>query len=319
MTFFPFFFGLLLMTTAGPTLAASNADNAGGLLITDFTADSPDLGWFVVNDNVMGGRSDGDFQQQQGELGFTGRTNTNGGGFSSIRTRPMQLDLSQYGGIRLRVLGDGRRYTWRLTTNARWRGRQVSYWADFDTRNGTWATVDIPFSSFIPQFRGYRLDGPDLDSGNITGMGLMIYDKEDGPFSLQLASVRAYPAKAVFSLADYQWKNRVLVVSAQADGDEMLAQQRNELSATSADFAERDMVLVTLLDDAVSTAADRELSHEEARKARSELGIASGSFSLRLIGKDGSVKLSRERAVPMTEIYALIDSMPMRQRETSGG
>lgn len=179
------------MTLVVPPEGAA-ATPANEILLTDFTSTSTDFGWYVVNDNVMGGRSEGDFSLQQGELHFTGKTNTNGGGFSSIRTSPMVLDLSSNAGIRLRVQGDGRRYTWRLTTDARWRGRQVSYWADFETQDGTWTTVDIPFGRFIPKFRGYRLDGPALDSGQITGMGLMIYDDQDGPFELRMRAVYAY-------------------------------------------------------------------------------------------------------------------------------
>lgn len=286
-------------------------------MLTDFTPESSDLGWYVVNDNVMGGRSEGDFEQAQGELSFTGHTNTNGGGFSSIRTKPMQLDLSNHVGIQLNVKGDGRRYTWRLTTDARWRGRQISYWADFDTRNGAWSTVNIPFSSFIPQYRGNQLDGPALDPKQITGMGLMIYDNQNGPFELRLASVTAYSAESPFTLAHYQWKNRVLVVSAPTEDDENLIRQRNDLALAPQDFADRDMALVTLLDNAVSTAEGRELTTEEAATARAALGVHAGSFALRLIGKDGSVKLSRDTATSMTEIYALIDTMPMRQIEKS--
>lgn len=167
-----------------------------GMLLTDFTTKSPDLGWYVLNDNVMGGRSEGGFALQDGNLLFAGNTNTNGGGFSSIRSKSMQLDLSAQSGIRLRVKGDGRRYTWRLATTARWRGREVGYWAEFQTRDGAWTTVDIPFSSFVPRFRGYRLDGPPLDTSQITGMGIMIYDKRDGPFELQVDSVHAYAGEA---------------------------------------------------------------------------------------------------------------------------
>ncbi len=186
-------FGLLLMTVPGSPTNAADSDSGHGLLLTDFSPDSADLGWYVVNDNVMGGRSEGDFDETTGELYFSGRTNTRGGGFSSIRTQPLRLDLSQHSGIRLRVKGDGRRYTWRLSTTARWRGREISYWADFETVAGEWRTVDVPFSSFVPKFRGYQLDGPTLDTKEITGMGLMIYDNLDGPFELQLASVHAIP------------------------------------------------------------------------------------------------------------------------------
>jgi NADH dehydrogenase [ubiquinone] 1 alpha subcomplex assembly factor 1 len=193
MRSFSLLLGLLLMTISGTPLNASDSQDGGSMLLTDFTPDSPDLGWYVVNDNVMGGRSEGDFRQAQDGIFFAGRTNTNGGGFSSIRTRSVRLDLSEHAGIRLHIKGDGRRYTWRLATAARWRGRPVSYWADFETRDGAWHTVDIPFSSFVPRFRGYQLNGPELDAGQITGMGLMIYDSQDGPFQLWLASVHAYP------------------------------------------------------------------------------------------------------------------------------
>ena len=186
--------GLLLVTTSAPTITSASPDPDAGLLLTDFTTESTDLGWYVVNDNVMGGRSDGEFEQKDGVLNFTGRTNTNGGGFSSIRTNPLELALADHSGIQLRVNGEGRRYMWRLTTNARWRGRPVGYWAEFPTQDGVWTTVNLPWSNFRPQYRGYRLDGPALDPGQITGMGLMIYDGLDGPFALQLASVGAYSA-----------------------------------------------------------------------------------------------------------------------------
>ena len=162
------------------------------LSITRFNSDSPDLGWYVQNDNVMGGRSEGEFNISLEQLIFSGNTNTNGGGFSSIRTEPLRLNLSGYDGIRVKIKADGRRYTWQLQTDARWRGQQVNYWADFDTLVDEVSVIDIPFTEFFPQFRGVRLDGPDLDVRQITQLGLYIYDKKDGPFELRLMSVEAY-------------------------------------------------------------------------------------------------------------------------------
>lgn len=163
-------------------------------LLTDLTPATPDFAWFVVNDNVMGGRSEGGFERDDGVLRFTGSTNTRGGGFSSIRSAPLSLDLSAFDGVRVRVKADGRRYTWRLTTDARYYGREVAYWADFETADGEWQVIDIPFAGFVPRFRGSVLDGPALNTAGITGMGLMIYDKRDGAFELQLDSVSAYAA-----------------------------------------------------------------------------------------------------------------------------
>ena len=176
------------MTTSGTPPDASN----GLLLLSDFTDDNPGPDWYVQNDNVMGGRSQGGFKVDAGELIFTGSTNTNGGGFSSIRTPRFKLDLSEYTGLRLHLKADGREYTWQLATNARNSGYPVSYWAEFDTPDGEWGVVDIPFAVFYPQFRGFKLDGPELDPGDLTEFGLYIYDKKDGPFDLRLQRIEAY-------------------------------------------------------------------------------------------------------------------------------
>ena len=174
------------------TASSQEAEIMDTLILSEFTVDSPDLGWYIQNDNVMGGQSQGRFLVASDELIFSGNTNTDGGGFSSIRTHPLQLDLSDHSGIRVKVKGDGRRYTWHLQTDARWRGRSVNYWADFNTSMDEVVSVDIPFTSFVPQFRGFKLDGPELNTRQITQLGLYIYDKNDGPFELVLLSVEAY-------------------------------------------------------------------------------------------------------------------------------
>lgn len=183
---------VFLAALVSPSPYASEPDDMDALLIAAFDPDSPDLGWYVQNDNVMGGRSQGGFVTTAGELVFSGNTNTNGGGFSSIRTQALELDLSNYSGIRVKVRADGRRYTLQLQSNALLRGRRINYWADFETVSGATHVVDIPFSSFLPRFRGFRLDGPELDTSQITEIGLYIYDKKDGPFELRLISIEAY-------------------------------------------------------------------------------------------------------------------------------
>lgn len=173
-------------------LSFSEADQLDTLPLTSFNGDSTDFGWYVQNDNVMGGKSEGGFDIAQGELFFSGNTNTDGGGFSSIRTRSLTLDLSAYTGIRVKVKADGRRYTWGVQTDARWRGRRVNYWADFETLAGETQIIDIPFTKFFPQFRGFKLDGPEIDTSQIKEFALYQYDKTDGPFAMNLISVAAY-------------------------------------------------------------------------------------------------------------------------------
>lgn len=183
----------LLVTAA---LVASGADTGGGdsLLLAEFPQSTGDLPWYPVNDGVMGGRSEGGFRLEDDALVFAGTTNTDGGGFSSIRSESRPLDLEAWDGIRLRIRGDGRTYTFRLTTAGARTGRdRISYWADFDTRE-RWEIVDVPFHRFRPRRRGRWLEGPALEPSAIDGLGLMIYDKRDGPFRLDVDWIRAYRA-----------------------------------------------------------------------------------------------------------------------------
>ena len=184
--------GLSTCLLLSQSMTAEEPDSVKPLLLAAFEQNSPDVGWYVQNDNVMGGQSEGAFSIDASELVFSGSTNTNGGGFSSIRSQPLELDLTDYDGIRLTVKADGRRYTWSLQTDARWRGRKINYWADFDTVSGEVNVIDVPFERFLPQFRGFKLDGPKLDRSKIRGIALYQYDKTDGPFKLRLIRVEAY-------------------------------------------------------------------------------------------------------------------------------
>ena len=192
--------GILLMSVPGTRTGAAGTNAGEQRMLTDFTAETYDQGWRVVNDNVMGGRSEGYFRIDQGAMQFTGVTNPSGGGFTSVRTHRMRLNLSRYDGVRLLARADGRRYTWRITTSTRWRGEEISYWADFEASGDTMTVVDIPFSAFVAKYRGFELGLPELDPALITGMGLMIYDRRDGPFEFHLASVQAYATQAAVTL-----------------------------------------------------------------------------------------------------------------------
>ena len=158
-----------------------------------FTFDGGGRGdWSPVNDTVMGGRSDGGLEIRDGILHFSGELSLeNNGGFASIR-HAAKLDLSDRTGIRLRVRGDGRSYQLRLNTNARYYGRPVAYGSTFRTQTGTWIEVDVPFDKLKASFRGRQLDGYRFDPGQIEVVGILLGDKQAGPFHLQVERVVAY-------------------------------------------------------------------------------------------------------------------------------
>ncbi len=164
-------------------------------ILFDFSGENPGKNWVTVNDNVMGGRSKGGFSFKGEKLVFTGSTNTNGGGFSSIRSRPGALGLSGKDGVMIRFKGDGRTYKFGLQMA----GSRATYRADFDTKADSkgWQVARIPFNAFGASWRGMKLprDRYPLKKDKIESLGVMIYDKKDGPFKLQVDWIKTYSEK----------------------------------------------------------------------------------------------------------------------------
>lgn len=143
--------------------------------------------WIAANDGVMGGRSSGGPTIADGMLTFRGELSlANNGGFSSARSVDRTFDLGDVVAVVFRVRGDGRRYQLRLATDATYRGMAVSYGAGFDTIDGEWINVRLPLAQLEPTVRGTSLQGPPLDAAHVREIGLLIADKREGEFSLDV-------------------------------------------------------------------------------------------------------------------------------------
>ncbi len=148
--------------------------------------------WQAVNDGVMGGLSQSQLSgTDAGTAVFMGVVSLeNNGGFASVRMSLDEADLSEYEGLAVRVLGDGKRYRLRLRSEDR--SDAVAYQAMFDTAGDVWQVLEIPFASFLPTFRGRTpRDAPPLDISKIRQIGFLIADKQEGRFRLEIAWVRA--------------------------------------------------------------------------------------------------------------------------------
>lgn len=160
-----------------------------------FTFDRADEAeWDVVNDGVMGGRSQGFVTVEDGTLRFTGTLVTQGGGFTSVRAG-RSIDLTDQLGLELRVRGSGRRFEVELDDGVRTYGRTVSRRAPFPT-SAEWTVVRVPFSAFRSSIFGQAVNAPPIDLARIRGVGLYMLDGQDGPFRLEVDYIRTYGAEA---------------------------------------------------------------------------------------------------------------------------
>jgi len=126
------------------------------------------------------------------------------------------------------------------------------------------------------------------------------------------------PAQAMAAeLSDYLWQRRPLLLFAPAESDPRLVETMRRIEASRCDFVDRDMVLGRIVAEGTSTLGGHVVDADQARRLMSEFGIGSDTFSVVLIGKDGAEKLRVADVPDLQAIYAVIDGMPMRARETS--
>lgn len=87
----------------------------------------------------------------------------------------------------------------------------------------------------------------------------------------------------------HRWKHRVLVIDTPATTASVYQTQAAALLPAWSSLLERDLHIIT-----------RE---------------STPAFRVRLVGKDGGVKLDQTTPVPVSDLFALIDAMPMRRAE----
>jgi len=160
------------------------------ILLFDFSKKSDLEGWFVVNDDVMGGRSQSSFALNEDGNGlFKGKVSLeNNGGFSSVHYRFKPVEIGNAKDLVIRLKGDGKKYQARIYAN---RNDYHSYIAYFET-SGQWQKIEIPIKSMYPSFRGRKLDKPNFSENTIEEIAILIGNKKAESFVLEIDKVELY-------------------------------------------------------------------------------------------------------------------------------
>ena len=98
--------------------------------------------------------------------------------------------------------------------------------------------------------------------------------------------------------------------------DPRVEEQANLLLAGRDALAERDMLVLVVTGDRVTTIFGEAPPGVDAPSLRARYGVDTASpFTALLIGKDGGVKWRETRPADPAELFVLIDTMPMRRAE----
>ena len=141
---------------------------------------------WVVNDGVMGGVSQSRFRQEAEGVVFEGEVSLrNNGGFASLRGPVAWADGTS--ALELAVHGDGKRY--RLLLRMDSAPGAASYQCDFDALGPQ--THRFTAADFQATFRGRLVSAAPLVFARVVEFGVLIADKQEGPFVLQLRHIQA--------------------------------------------------------------------------------------------------------------------------------
>ena len=169
------------------------SDSVERFTVYDFS-DAEHVGWwYITDDDVMGGVSQGQWEYEGDFAVFSGNVSLdNNGGFSSVRTSFRPVDMGALDGIELKVRGDGQLYSFNLRDTHSWNSHRLMFMTE-ELKPGEWQIIRIPFRDLIPTRFGRILPNANkIDLGLVKAMSILISDKQEGEFRLEIAEIRVY-------------------------------------------------------------------------------------------------------------------------------
>ena len=160
------------------------------ITLIDFSDPAEIAHWTPVDDVVMGGRSHSRLAfDPTGHALFSGCVSfENNGGFASVRRAPDTLGRDRVLAYLLEVCGDGKAYKLNLRTDDRFDG--INYQHRFVPPAGRWTICRVACADFLPTWRGRVMaDAPALDAARVRQAGLLIADRQEGPFALAIRAI----------------------------------------------------------------------------------------------------------------------------------
>jgi len=113
----------------------------------------------------------------------------------------------------------------------------------------------------------------------------------------------------------FLWKNRPLLLFGPSPDAPEYRVLNTELKAQADQIIDRDMVIIEIFDTGLVRVDGKPWPAESAEKLRRQFSVTRGNLTATLIGKDGGQKLRQSQRIDLGSIFALIDTMPMRQQE----
>jgi hypothetical protein len=124
----------------------------------------------------------------------------------------------------------------------------------------------------------------------------------------------AHDTKRATTLAEERDQHRVLLIGAPSADDRRLLEQLRIVHDHAEEAADRDLVAIAVPESGTPPTSLR-LTASDWAEVQRRFHLASGSFAVLLLGKDGGEKLRSGKPIPFDRLRSVIDAMPMRKEE----
>ena len=176
--------GAVHAVALGATLTLMPFAHAGTPLLEFFSSDVVQT-FRVINDAVMGGVSTSRLRSTDGAMVFEGEVSLeNNGGFASFRG-PVRFPEKSTA-LLVTVRGDGQRY--KLTLKVDDSTSTPQYQAAFVAPRD-WQTLRFEAANFAASYRGRAIVAPIVRFVDVQYIGLLVSDKQSGPFKIELKDI----------------------------------------------------------------------------------------------------------------------------------
>lgn len=115
-------------------------------------------------------------------------------------------------------------------------------------------------------------------------------------------------------LSQYQWSNRLLLIMSDDPNSPEINRQMSLFANESKALNERKLLILRVLPHFYLMGTDN-FVRRQTSEIYFDYKTAQRPFEVVLIGLDGSEKLRKSELVFPSDIYTIIDSMPMRRAE----
>jgi hypothetical protein len=119
------------------------------------------------------------------------------------------------------------------------------------------------------------------------------------------------------SFEEYEWENRLIFIVDHSENPKNITKQLQVFQKEENELKDRNLIIFSITKKGLQQEFPKtQKSFPNISEIQFPFSLSKNkNFSVYLVGYDGGVKLKQNRLVSSDEIFALIDTMPMRKVE----